>query len=95
LSINLHVSPPPWQTWWAYSLYAFLTTLIIITAIYLRTRLQKSEIIRQKQFVLKLEEQVSEKTASLETQANDLADALKKAEAATQLKSEFLANMSH
>ncbi|TMP40210.1 diguanylate cyclase [Pseudoalteromonas citrea] len=95
LSINLHVSPPPWQTWWAYSLYAFLTALIIITAIYLRTRLQKAEIIRQKQFVLKLEEQVSEKTASLETQANDLADALKKAEAATQLKSEFLANMSH
>ncbi|KAF7773719.1 hypothetical protein PCIT_a0030 [Pseudoalteromonas citrea] len=95
LSINLHVSPPPWKTWWAYSLYGFLGTFIVVTAIYLRTRLQKAEIIRQKQFVIKLEEQVSEKTASLEAQASDLADALKEAEAATQLKSEFLANMSH
>ncbi|MBQ4847603.1 hybrid sensor histidine kinase/response regulator [Pseudoalteromonas sp. MMG005] len=95
LSINLYVSPPPWLTWWAYCLYALILASIIFVVIYMRTRLQKAEIIRQKQFVVQLEEQVSEKTASLETQARDLADALQEAEAATQLKSEFLANMSH
>ena len=63
--------------------------------IYLKTRLQKNEINRQKQFVTKLEQQVSEKTASLENQARELATALEQANAATQLKSEFLANMSH
>jgi signal transduction histidine kinase/CheY-like chemotaxis protein/ligand-binding sensor domain-containing protein len=95
LSINLYVSPPPWKTWWAYSLYAFLVLLVVFISIYLRTRLQQREIVRQKQFVLTLEEQVTEKTASLKTQAKDLIEALKKAEESTQLKSEFLANMSH
>jgi len=95
LSINLYVSQPPWKTWWAYCFYSFVAVLIVFTPIYLRARLQQSEIIRQKQFVLTLEEQVSEKTTSLKSQAIDLTEALKKAEEATQLKSEFLANMSH
>ncbi|TPH17840.1 hybrid sensor histidine kinase/response regulator [Litorilituus lipolyticus] len=95
LSINLHVSPSPWGTWWAYSLYSLIVVLFIFLAIYLRTRLQQSEIKRQKQFVFALEQQVSEKTASLNAQAADLTEALKKAEEATRLKSEFLANMSH
>jgi signal transduction histidine kinase/ligand-binding sensor domain-containing protein/DNA-binding response OmpR family regulator len=95
LSINLYVSPPPWKTWWAYSLYTFLALLVVFILIYLRTRLQRTEIVRQKQFVATLEEQVTEKTASLNTQAKDLVEALKKAEESTQLKSEFLANMSH
>ncbi|WP_235938916.1 hybrid sensor histidine kinase/response regulator [Thalassotalea algicola] len=95
LAINLHVSPPPWKTWWAYSLYSILIVLTIFIFIYLRTRLQQTEIIKQKKFVVALEEQVNEKTASLKAQANDLKEALKKAEEATQLKSEFLANMSH
>jgi signal transduction histidine kinase/ligand-binding sensor domain-containing protein/DNA-binding response OmpR family regulator len=95
LSINLRVLPPLWLTWWAYSLYIIVALLLVFAAIYLRTRLQQTEITRQKQFVLALEEQVSEKTASLEAQAKDLTEALKKAEVATQLKSEFLANMSH
>ncbi len=95
LSINLKISPPPWQTWWAYGIYLAIIIFIASTAIYLKTRLQKNEILRQKQFVTQLEKQVSEKTASLETQAVDLTNALKKAEEATQLKSEFLANMSH
>jgi signal transduction histidine kinase/ligand-binding sensor domain-containing protein/DNA-binding response OmpR family regulator len=95
LSINLHVSPPPWKTWWAYSLYAFVALLIVSILVYLRTRLQRAEIVRQKQFVLTLEEQVTEKTASLNTQAKVLVEALNKAEESTHLKSEFLANMSH
>ncbi|GMM84034.1 response regulator [Pseudoalteromonas sp. MTN2-4] len=95
LTVNLHVSPPLWQTWWAYCIYVLILLTLIFSAIYLRTRLQKVEITRQKQFVTKLEQQVSEKTASLESQAKELAAALEKAKEATQLKSEFLANMSH
>ncbi|WP_081310528.1 hybrid sensor histidine kinase/response regulator [Pseudoalteromonas luteoviolacea] len=95
LSIQLHVAPPPWKTWWAYCLYGLSVALIIFTVIYLRTKLQKAEIDRQKQFVIQLEKQVSEKTASLKMQAKDLEVALKKAEEVTRLKSEFLANMSH
>ena len=72
LSINLHVSPPPWKTWWAYTFY-FLSILIAISvSIYFRTRIHQIEIDRQKQFVLTLEEQVAEKTASLNAQASDL-----------------------
>ncbi|WP_080760245.1 hybrid sensor histidine kinase/response regulator [Pseudoalteromonas luteoviolacea] len=95
LSVNVHVSPPPWKTWWAYSIYTFIVLSSIFLVVYLRTKLQKMEIRRQKQFVVQLEKQVSEKTASLETQARKLEGALKKAEEATRLKSEFLANMSH
>jgi signal transduction histidine kinase/ligand-binding sensor domain-containing protein/DNA-binding response OmpR family regulator len=95
LSINLYVSPPPWKTWWAYSLYTLVTVLVVFISIYLRTRLQQTEILRQKQFVSTLEEQVTEKTTSLRTQASDLVEALNKAEEATHLKSAFLANMSH
>ncbi|MFC3030999.1 two-component regulator propeller domain-containing protein [Pseudoalteromonas fenneropenaei] len=95
LAIKLHVAPSLWKTWWAYSLYVILCSALVITIIYVRTRIHKAEVIRQKQFVQQLEQQVSEKTASLTAQAKELADALQKAEAATQLKSEFLANMSH
>ncbi|CCQ10443.1 hypothetical protein PALB_13100 [Pseudoalteromonas luteoviolacea B = ATCC 29581] len=95
LDITLHVAPPWWKTWWAYTGYLLITLLVVSVAIYFRTRLQKVEIARQKQFVHELELQVAEKTVSLTSQAEDLASALKKAEEATKLKSEFLANMSH
>lgn len=83
LSINLQVSPPIWKTWWAYSLYILITILFVFIFIYFRTRIQRTEIIRQKQFVLTLEEQVIEKTASLNSQANDLIAANKQLEMLT------------
>jgi diguanylate cyclase (GGDEF)-like protein len=72
LSINLYIYPPPWKTWWAYGLYILVSILTVLLFIYLRTRSHKAEIIRQKQFVITLEEQVAEKTASLNEQAKDL-----------------------
>ena len=83
LSINLYISPPIWKTWWAYSLYLLVTVLGLFSFIYFRTRIQRTEIIRQKQFVLALEEQVIEKTASLHTQANNLIAVNKKLEVLT------------
>ncbi len=95
LFVNLHVATVPWKTWWAYTLYCALLIGVIILVVYLRTRLHQTEITKQKRFVHALEQQVSEKTASLEAQAHNLKNALEKAEEATKLKSEFLANMSH
>jgi diguanylate cyclase (GGDEF)-like protein len=83
LSINLHVSPPPWQTWWAYALYLLITTFVVLTYIYYRTQIHQAEIDRQKQFVSDLEEQVAQKTASLKTQAKDLITANKQLEVLT------------
>ncbi|NQU35017.1 MAG: GGDEF domain-containing protein, partial [Bacteroidetes bacterium] len=88
LAINLHVSQPPWKTWWAYSLYILAILLLTNAIIIYRTRLQQREIARQKQFVMALEEQVAERTASL-------FEAKIKADAANTAKSDFLANMSH
>ena len=95
MSVNLHVAAAPWKTWWAYSIYIAFLLGIVLLIIYLRTHLQQTEITKQKRFVQALEQQVSEKTASLKAQANDLKKALEQAEEATKLKSEFLANMSH
>jgi len=83
LSINLFVSPPPWKTWWAYSLYLLVTILAIFAFIYFRTRLQQTEITRQKNFVVALEQQVAEKTASLNTKATDLIELNKQLEVLT------------
>lgn len=95
MSVNLHVAAAPWKTWWAYSIYTAFLLGIVLLVIYLRTHLQQTEITKQKRFVQALEQQVSEKTASLKAQASDLKQALEQAEEATKLKSEFLANMSH
>lgn len=95
LSLKLHVAVAPWKSWWAYTIYSLFLLGILVLVIYLRTRLQQTEITKQKRFVQTLEQQVSEKTASLKAQANDLKQALESAEEATKLKSEFLANMSH
>ncbi len=83
LSIRLYVAPPPWQTWWAYCLYALFALIIISAIIVYRTRSQENEIMRQKQFVQALEEQVAEKTSSLNAQAQDLLIANKQLELLT------------
>jgi diguanylate cyclase (GGDEF)-like protein len=83
LSINLTISPRPWKAWWAYGLYVVVAILVIFTFIYFRTRLQHAEIFRQKQFVLALEEQVAQKTISLNTQASDLIAANKQLQVLT------------
>ena len=36
--LAIHVSPPPWQTWWAYTLYVLLLTLPVITLVIAQRR---------------------------------------------------------
>lgn len=41
ISLKIHVSPPPWRTWWAYM--AYFMTLIALIALFIRYRIKKGE----------------------------------------------------
>ncbi|WP_299074787.1 hybrid sensor histidine kinase/response regulator [uncultured Paraglaciecola sp.] len=77
VAVSLFIATPIWLQWRMFAIYAGLIMLIIL--FYLR---------QQKKSVLKLEQQVSEKTASIALKSSKL-------EAANKVKSQFLANMSH
>ena len=52
LSFDIHVLPPPWKTWWAYTLYALLLISLIYTIGYYiisRMKLQNDIVIKQKE----------------------------------------------
>jgi len=83
LKLKVKVAYPPWQRWWAIVIYFTVAVCFIIAVIAYRTKSQQNEINRQKLFVQKLEEQVAEKTASLNKQARDLTEANRKLERLT------------
>lgn len=83
LKLKVNVAYPPWQTWWAMLIYFVVFVAFIFGAIAIRTRSQQNEINRQKLFVQRLEEQVAEKTFSLNEQARDLKEANQKLERLT------------
>ena len=82
--LGITVWPPPWQTWWAYSLYT-LTALsafgLYISGLRRRTRM--------------LERLVGERTAELADKNAELEVKKTAAEAAADAKSTFLTTMSH
>lgn len=88
LSIPIKIATPFWLTWWMYLIYSVLLILVLQYYFARKSRKQSQEITRQKHFVSRLEQQVTEKTASIALESNKLAQA-------NQIKSQFLANMSH
>jgi len=42
-SIKIIITPPPWKTWWAYSLYVIALAAAVVGFIQLRTRAQRKE----------------------------------------------------
>ena len=68
-SLNIHVSPPPWKSWWAYTLYA----LSVVAVIYLYVSSQD----RQKRF---LEARIKERTQDIESAKVALEEVNKKLE---------------
>ena len=69
-SITLHVLPPPWKTWWAYTLYAMFALALLKWFIY-----------SQRKQVLILEARVSERTAELQSKHRELENAYAQLEA--------------
>ncbi len=79
--INIHVSPPPWLTWWAYLSYI----LIVVFGIYwyIKRKIKTNQLIANR---LRIE--VAEKTKELKVQKQTVEDLLVK-------KNELFSNVSH
>lgn len=58
LSLNITVKPAPWNTWWAYLLYAVLIALLLLTY----SRLLNRKLVIEQQQKIDLKQQVEEKT---------------------------------
>ena len=67
-SFRLHVEPPPWQTFWAYSLYTLFFGGTLVS--YKRTQNKKLECIAK--YNAKLESEVKERTRELSKRNNEL-----------------------
>lgn len=67
-SVFLTILPPPWRTWWAYTLYsvAFLCALFGI----LKVQINKRRFVEQQNYIL--EKKVSERTAELRNKNEDI-----------------------
>ena len=91
LSIPFTVTPAPWKTWWAYTLYglAVMGLVLLYLAHQARKLREKAEYSRQ------LERQVAERTHEL-TEANAALEVAKSAaESGNRAKGTFIATMSH
>ncbi len=83
-SIPVIIAPAPWETRWAYSLYAGATLMLL----WLVWRLQRRKFQREAEYSRKLEQDVALRTEQLEERNREL-------QVASRAKSNFLARMSH
>lgn len=91
LALNVRVTPPPWKTWWAYSLYA----LLILGSLLIYFRAHNRKLREKAQYSRHLENQVKLRTAEL-TVANEALEVAKEAaEVSDRSKGTFIATMSH
>ena len=68
LSLRLHVSPPPWATWWAKSGYA-AGALLLIFCIWMS---QHRKVLREVAYARRLRHEVEERTAELAERNRDM-----------------------
>jgi len=61
-AIKVIVLPPPWLSWWAYTIYSFVVLLLV----YWFVRDQRKKVHFERELNLKLEQKVAERTAELE-----------------------------
>jgi diguanylate cyclase (GGDEF)-like protein len=76
-SITLHILPPPWKTWWAYTLY----TLILIGLLLLFVYQQHKKVLNERKISRYLEAKVEERTAELKHKHAELEEAYEQLEA--------------
>ena len=65
LTLALRVTPPPWQTWWAYCIYALTALLAVVSYNRHRTMKMQQKIVAQEQANRELEQKVAERTQEL------------------------------
>ncbi|NQZ08091.1 MAG: response regulator [Algicola sp.] len=80
-SIRLSISPPPWKTWWAYTLY----TVLFLAALIAWTKWRTASLIKR---TIELEQVVAQRTQELRQRNADVHKLLK-------AKDTLLVNISH
>jgi len=68
ISIPLHVARPPWQTWWAYTLYAMAVLFVALGFV----RWQQQKLRREAEYSRRLEQEVRQRTDELKSKNSDL-----------------------
>jgi GGDEF domain-containing protein len=76
LSLDIVVNPAPWNTWWAYLLYAVLIALLLLTY----SRFLNRKLIIEQQQKIYLKQQVEEKTLDFQQKNIELEQANKQLE---------------
>ena len=88
VQFDFRVLAPPWQSWWARTMFGLALLGLVGLAVWGRTRLLQMR-------TRELEARVLDRTEALTTAVAELQTARDEAESATRAKSEFLATMSH
>jgi signal transduction histidine kinase/ligand-binding sensor domain-containing protein/DNA-binding response OmpR family regulator len=94
-SLKITITPPWWQTWWAYLLYAFFAIATLAAIYKTRVRYLKKRAVELETTVLERtaevvaqKQRIEKQNAQLETQAEKLTEL-------DRMKSRFFANISH
>lgn len=86
--LQITVLPPPWKTWWAYTLYG----LFLLSLVFIFIRSQQQKVFFERYLNAQLETKVIERTLALQT-ANDQLEELSLTDQLTGLKNRrFLVN---
>ena len=83
-AIRIIITPPPWKTWWAYTLYVLAAGGAIFGYVRYKTRQQAEEIARQRKELEQERKRVEQERL--------VSERLRRVD---QLKDDFLANVSH
>jgi diguanylate cyclase (GGDEF)-like protein len=76
-SIKLIIMPPPWKTWWAYSLYCLVVVALLLYFAYT----QHKKVLDERKTSHELELKVAERTAELQIKNGELENAYAQLEA--------------
>ena len=104
-TLTLTVRPPPWKTWWAFTLYGF--ALVLLVTKYIRS--QRGKLAQERELNEILDKKVAERTRDLEqknreitkhekqlvVQSEKLEEQAKKLQKMDELKTRFFINASH
>ena len=64
-SLKIRILPPPWKTWWAYTIYGLLLSGLLLAFV----KSQRRKVYDEHELNLKLERKVAERTIELEQAA--------------------------